>query len=402
MPSDTSLVINQVFETIAFPSMECHCGRCGVLSRTIRYIEIDRVVKPTCLHCFTDFIIHRGSTSDAEIEGACCITCERCGCLEHPRHIRPLNLSFVCEACSEEEERPHYCTYCDRSISDEDSTTVLSADGYTQVLCGVCYDSCRHLIHDYSYTPDPIYYKTDRDIRTNLYYGIELEVEYLGDNTMLEGIETMPDCVYLKSDSSITRGFEIVSHPMTYNWLQDNANIWEGILALKEKDYRSFNTATCGMHIHLSKAGFNWAHLYKFMYFIYNPYNATPITQLSQRSYSSLARWAEINSSDKRIIEKAISRMENGDRHTAVALARAHTVELRIFRGTLDSGVFWKNVEFAQALYDFSSSYSIRDMVWEVFVEFVSSEYNTYRRYKHLYKFLNNDPHYSSTTLIRC
>lgn len=268
------------------------------------------------------------------------------------------------------------CRYC--GAADNDVTCYDNMWGDAVELCARCERNGYHLIHEYSYEPELTFYETAKDKRTELYYGIELEVEVLPEFRIPDIIKRLPDFIYVKSDSSILRGFEIVTHPATYNWLLDHTEDWQNILDIRNYGCRSYNTQTCGMHIHMSKAAFGRHHLYKYLYFIYNPVNKVAITQISQRKDNLLARWSGFNNDMRTIKDKAFSRAEVGDRHTAVGLGRLNTVELRIFRGTLRPVSFWKNIEFAHALYNFTRDNGLSNMIWIKFIEYVRIHKRSY------------------------
>ena len=281
-----------------------------------------------------------------------------------------------------DDENPS-CRYCDRN--DSSVTTHEDTWGHNIYLCERCERNGNHLIHDYTYEPELTFYETIKDKRTELFYGIELEVEVLPDFRIPDVIRKLPDFTYVKSDSSIRRGFEIVTHPATYNWLLEHIDDWNNILDIRNYGCRSYNTQTCGMHIHMSEAAFGRHHLYKYLYFMYNPVNKTAITQISQREDYLLDRWSGFNNDLRMIKAKAITRAEVGDRHTAVGLGRMNTVELRIFRGTLNPVGFWKNIEFAHALYNFTKDNGLKSMIWIMFIEYVKTNK---RDYPNLNKFL--------------
>ena len=286
---------------------------------------------------------------------------------------------------SEEDDDLRRCRYCDTVGSGEDFAAYRDMYGNNVYLCDNCYRDGNHLIHDYTYEPELTFYETIKDKRTELFYGIELEVEVLQDFMIPDVIDRLPDFTYVKRDSSIERGFEIVTHPATYSWLLEHIDDWNNILDIRNYGCRSYNTTTCGMHIHMSKAAFGRHHLYKYLYFMYNPVNKTAITQISQREDCSLNRWSGFNNDLRMIKAKAFSRGEVGDRHTAVGLGRMNTVELRIFRGTLNPVGFWKNIEFAHALYNFTKDNGLKSMIWIMFIEYVKTNK---RDYPNLNKFL--------------
>lgn len=289
----------------------------------------------------------------------------------------------VCDACRRDYHRCEDCgDYTDTDHGDNDTTLCLrcyedngwfrcesceglfgDSDYGGDGLCNECYDDRENeeedsgaSVHDYGYRPLPRYHRADGEehTTTTLYFGIELEVERNG--------KEVPDLEdgyrYLKHDGSLANGFEVVSHPATWQWLQQNKAAWEEVLDLRKEGYRSYDTTTCGMHVHLSRKAFSAFHLFKWLHFFYG--NPQFILDISRRKPGSLARWASLDGphDSAELILKAKGDKRSQNRYEAINLTNAKTVEIRIFRGTLAPQGFWRNVEFLQALYLYTAGIS--------------------------------------------
>ena len=118
---------------------------------------------------------------------------------------------FVCPSCTDvypASERVYY------SHTDEE-------------LCRECMEErCRNvsnLIEDYYYKPTPIFYGESDE---NCFLGVELEVDNTSgdyDNKLIykaaeQLLDNYCEQLYLKRDGSLTRGFEIVTHPCTLDY----------------------------------------------------------------------------------------------------------------------------------------------------------------------------------------
>lgn len=323
-------------------------------------------------------------------------------------HGRSGSARYVCDDCRSDY---YWCEDCDEYVHE---------DNYCENdLCNSCHDdrygsdddddgssssSSQDIIRSYTYKPTPIFHKvSDND---NVYLGIELEVER-GDssirhNEMAELINN--DFLYFKNDGSLSNGFEIVTHPMTISYIKRNKNVWADILnQLRSNKYRSYDTKTCGMHIHISKNAFTTWHLYRFMKFFVD--NADFVTKISQRKIENLDRWAALTdtpgSSDKeytqdKLMYKAKKKYGNGKRYLAVNLQNDKSVEVRIFRGTLNDSSFFKNIEFVQSVYDYTKSVPDADMSLKSFLTFIKdvNEYPYLRKFiadKNINPFLNQN-----------
>ena len=125
---------------------------------------------------------------------------------------------------------------------------------------------------------------------------------------------------------------------------------------LRNNGFRSFNSTTCGMHIHISKENFTTWQLFRFMSFFND--NKEFIVKLSQRDESKLRKWASLSDENRdELVHKTISvkkGKDNFSRYSAINLCNDKTIEIRIFRGTLAQGSFFKNIEFCQALFEYT------------------------------------------------
>jgi len=312
--------------------------------------------------------------------------CGICEELEYIPHFRIYDDINYCACCADSYLR--LCHRCNNYVLASD--TSLDGFGY---ICNEC--DVQPRVRDYSYRPNPIFMlgSYEKQLPENLYFGVELEVEFPPNNFETSSwgsiaeytLGLLPSFVYAKTDSSVEKGFEIVSHPMTYKWLKENIKDWEKILDLRHKGYISYNTKTCGMHIHLSKTAFGSFHLYKFMKFFYE--NVAFVLKISQRdSKREIKRWASFdNVDDATVLYKAKYKRGGPERHVAVNINSEDTVEVRIFKGTLNPISFWKNIEFCKCVYDFTKDHSNKCINVDTFKDYIKSHRNTF---PNLYNFL--------------
>jgi hypothetical protein len=272
------------------------------------------------------------------------------------------NHYFICDSCNEICNNDNYaedgvCQYChDESSGDE------CGDDNTGV-------------HSHDYKPRPCFRKLENQLGPNEYIGIELELEdenNRGTPDITEGY------FYMKHDGSLTRGVEIVSHPATWEWLQDNKYIWDTVLNLRKQGYRSYNTTTCGMHVHISKTAFSTFLLYKWLRFFVD--NDRFVRFFSQRTPSSMS-WCKMDDKGE-IIRKAKEKKNATGRYEAINLQNRDTVEIRIFRGTLNPTKFWANLEFIKALSAFLDPIPAKDiakgLAAQFFVKYVMEHKELY------------------------
>lgn len=215
--------------------------------------------------------------------------------------------------------------------------------------------------------PSPLGYSTDilaeleaaRPTPLDRVYGVELECEPREDRrqasqarlvTSLAG--PVGDWYILKSDGSLDNGVEIVSLPLT---LADHADgRWSTLLrpvaALAMSGAR---TTRCGIHVHANRSNMSALTLGKILVFINHPSHVSFVEKIAQRSANGYCRRY-----DKKLSDGARTGTE---RYQAVNVTR-HTVEFRLFRGSIRPDRVMKNVEFVDAVIHFAEAASIADI----------------------------------------
>lgn len=350
-----------------------HCDRCESYSTDLNMRDVVCLdgTESTCQNCRSGMDTFR---------------CDRCACTYNAdefesREVR--GYGSICERC-EEHLNINDCINCGDSF--ERGNLYETSDG---LCCGDCRRSSDGAyIHNYSFKPKTRFIMSEAEKASNkkpeLFFGLELEVEKSGSvqiDTIANKIQ-QKGILYFKNDGSLNHGFEIVSHPMSYDFIiEQKDKMFLNILnTLIESKYRSYDTSTCGMHIHLSKKAFGTWQLYRFIKFFME--NKQFVTAISQRKLENLDRWAAIESEpDSSIIYKAKKKSGNSKRYVAINLQNEHTVELRIFRGTLNIHSFTKNIEFCYALFNFTRD--VNDTSIEAFKKYInqSNEYSVLKKF---------------------
>jgi hypothetical protein len=211
-----------------------------------------------------------------------------------------------------------------------------------------------NLIHEYDYRPRPHFFGEG-----TYHFGFELEVESRSDSRR-EGAEYVIDRLgthaYLKRDGSLNNGFEIVTHPHTLEEYQKEFN-WGCMTGLGERGYRSWNTRTCGLHVHVSRTAFGvvekqadllkaQGHELRFIKLIYD--NQRQIERLAGRS-SSYARF-----NDKGKLANRVKYGHQDDRYEAVNSQNSETLEVRVFKGSLKPTRILSAIELVHASVEYT------------------------------------------------
>jgi hypothetical protein len=127
---------------------------------------------------------------------------------------------------------------------------------------------------------------------------------------------------------------------------------WQDIMSRAlELDYKSHNTDTCGLHVHVNRNGFGEteeeqeAAIGRVIFFVERMW--WELVKFSRRKEANLNRWAAryatISNTAKETYTKAKGKYSG--RYVAVNLTNYETIEFRLFRGTLKYRTFIATLE---------------------------------------------------------
>lgn len=191
-----------------------------------------------------------------------------------------------------------------------------------------------------------------------LFAGIEIEIE-CGTTEHERLRKTLSNKHwYFKHDGSLQQGFEIVTYPMTFDYIRANKEVFDTLFdKLKNNNCAADATDTCGMHIHVSKRAIDKLHLWKMLQF-FKRFKKF-VLAISQRDKEFIERWATLKKINKRNISqmaksKSFHDGSRREKYVAINLTKGETIEFRIFHGTIKPEVFKKNLEFVESLIEWS------------------------------------------------
>lgn len=350
------------------------------------------------------------------------VACEDCGSLikvEESKVINPHleNKKYVCSDCA---NNYHRCSHCESLVSSDE---VWASDS-DLVICNHCdefyyiCDSCRCIVHE-----DDVYYSDGEsychDCYDDLYssyiqeYGYKPEPEFLGESKegLYLGVELEVDdgCnlksttkriyddfadVYMKHDGSLSSsGFEIVSNPATLEYHMNELG-WKELMEIcLDNDYRSHDTTTCGLHIHLSRAFLGQTeqeqelNIAKLI-ILFDRFWDSHIVPFSRRDYNALQSWADKPSvecldtdTESQVVDK-IKQYKCSGRYKAINLQNYSTIEFRLFRGTLNFNTFLASLQFVVTITRFVKSIKLNDIFSVEWKDvFLYTEYQELREY---------------------
>jgi hypothetical protein len=269
--------------------------------------------------------------------------------------------SAMCERCVD-----IHASYCeDHDCYERNSNACLDDSG---------------LVHDYGWRPETINFwelGSDGELHCEtvsrdhsgyrsqsrkLFLGLELEVE-CGQGWTRDDIATHMDSEFhygtlmFKTDSSLNHGLEIVTHPMTLEAFKSLP--WaESLQALRSNGVRSWNTSTCGIHIHLSRSAFSGAtHIWAFSQLLaQNPDEVIALAGRNSERYASLG-----DDFKEAIRDQAKGR--HTPRYIGVNYQNRNTLEVRLFKGTLRLERVFGDVEFVHAAHAYSAGLTASSII---------------------------------------
>lgn len=382
-------------EAEAVEMVSCHyCGQCLPIDKML---DVNGVF--VCEDCEEDNVVVCNGCGDyvliddtAYINGRhyCedCVDelftiCECCGEYISARyHYHDVNGNDICESCRYE----HYstCYDCDELFHHDD----LIWDEYEEEhFCEQCYNRRQsRVIKDYHFKPLPIFYgripkEEKRD--STLYMGVELEIDKGGEDhekakVLLNIMNEEKEHIYIKHDGSIDYGFEIVSHPMTMEYHKNSAS-WSALMEKAiEMGYRSHETETCGLHVHVSRNSLGDTYgqqedtIARIIYFIEK--NWRNVLTFTRRSERNLERWARRYGvlADVEDTYKNVKKC-GCNRYMCVNLLNDNTIEFRMFRGTLKHETFLATLEFVEALCTMCKGVEMEEMEAITWTDFLNN-----------------------------
>ncbi|MDL2248668.1 amidoligase family protein [Tyzzerella sp. OttesenSCG-928-J15] len=376
------------------------CNHCGDALEEADAIFIDN--EYLCQHCADELTF----------------ICYDCGNRHWNDEAYSYNGSSICGRCYDSSYNT--CEDCGRIIYHDDTYYQQDDDDYG--YCYSCYNKRHRVIHGYDYKPTPLFYTTksesplkSNDIREGLFYGIELEIDKGGEDSckaeeLLEIGNNSNEHIYIKHDGSLNDGFEIVTHPMTLDY-HINKMLWSDIFnRALEQGYRSHNTSTCGLHIHVDRnaLGKNSVEqentIARILYFIEGHWDNLLI--FSRRTELQISRWANrygLLSNPKETLESA--KKSYSGRYVCLNLQNYSTIEFRIFRGTLKYSTFIATLQMVDEICKKAISMSdakFQAMTWDSFILGISKrkkpELIQYLTEKQLFTARKNDGHSTPIT----
>lgn len=320
------------------------------------------------------------------------ITCDCCGKRIYRDEAQGNEVTALCDNCYDYNYT--HCEDCGSLIHNDDAHYEDDSD---YPYCAECFAKLQECaIKSYNYKPEPIFYGSG-----NLFMGVELEIDKGGEENenaevLLNIANRYKEHIYCKHDGSIDNGFEMVSHPMSLEYHANEMNWLDVFNNAVTMDYRSHQTSTCGLHIHVNRSAFGKNVdeqedvISRIVYFVENHWNE--LLKFSRRTEETINRWASrygISTTAKDTYKNA--KDKHMGRYVAVNLENYSTIEFRLFRGTLCYKTFIATLQLIYEICRFAiqmNDKSMEHLSWSEFVLKIPSdkaELIEYLKVKRLY-----------------
>jgi hypothetical protein len=165
------------------------------------------------------------------------------------------------------------------------------------------------------------------------------------------------DLVVVEHDGSINNGWEAITRPMSPHYFAEHKEEFRAALIwLSAQGYRSHQTSTCGLHIHVGREMLGAVQaevdftLVKILLIVERFWGE--VVTLSRRSEASLDEWAaRYNTEDLAALDQTVKTPAyNLGRYRAVNLTPPNTIEFRFFRGTLLPDTYFACIDLTLAI----------------------------------------------------
>jgi hypothetical protein len=329
---------------------------------------------------------------DCKVKLKTCYNCDRL----NAQHL--FGEQYYCDNCV---VKNSFCQNCETEYTITRGCEYSIPNNFhgPDVLIGLCTNCWGKDIlfgeeNHYHYTPEFLFrdydykkkqYEVQTEARNNkLYMGMEIEAQFKPaehTNIVIGRLlkfynKQEKEILYAKHDGTVPDpGSELVTHPMTLNMFRHIE--WQTLF----DNIKRPSNDEIGGHIHINKNAFvSPLHVYKFCNFL-----RTNIEYVEWVAERSLQEWCKANSRDGKIVQlaKRFKRVENTDRYEMVNFTK-NTIELRFFKSPFTISMLLKNVEFVDALYNYTRDVTLQ-FSYQNFEEYTDK--NSIK-YPYLYNFI--------------
>ncbi len=385
-------------------NLKVPCEECGTEVRRRKTINTITGTKQVCSNCAEEyrecFICGQVHTKwNGMLEQYICDNCApfvfRCACGSLTTEVFDFGGEKACTNCTSH----GICSWCGeegRIRHVEDSIKLCAAHA--------------HIIKDlpaiegYHHTKVSTLHKGEKEGNIKLYIGIENEFQLqltrlkypvrnlqIRKRQLAKVIKEYFPTTECKRDGSLStvfqgktldNGVEAAWQPQSFSFIHQNRDKYKDMWK-KIHPKLAVDNSKCGMHIHLSKAGFTPFHFLKFTNFFYTSEKQGFMLHIARRASNSYARlrdswnmkghliscketgkslaYYDVMSKGKHVRTR-FGRSFIPERYDAINITPTHTYEIRSFLGAKTYEEFMSCIEFTYSVYAYTKDASHKDM----------------------------------------
>jgi hypothetical protein len=290
-------------------------------------------------------------------------SCYSCGEIEFQddMYYSDYENAFMCGSCWRGEPR---CSDCGRVYRENEDMCPACDTVITPPIAG---SNASRILNGWDHKPHFFFWPPVPE-NSKLYLGAEVETSFPSTvsarNEVIDWYtkhaDVFENLVYIKTDSTVHNGFEINTHPMQYEWAKENFP-FSAFDELVDVHLAYPTHTSCGGHIHLNKDAFSDAHMWKFLkvHLVCGSLLGALGGRGATSQWGSFSEMQSPEGDTLKVIAKKKYHDGLWNRYVAVNLNPEFSVELRYPAGGTSATLFRKNLELAQALYDFSHKITI-------------------------------------------
>lgn len=256
-----------------------------------------------------------------------------------------------------------------------------------KVYCNECFREIRDSINSYhSKNMWNKRYGMAKPRLFNILMGFELEVESENDISEFQRClsayklkKTIGDFATIENDGSLDDGFEIITEPMTLQYIRESQK--DTIKAMLEclKDNEMCQGTHAGLHIHVDRDSLgtssrNSEEVIDNIYLIMETFEKE-IIKFARREPNEYCNFISESSREKTLSyikhRKAVT---SGNRYLAFNISPEDTVEFRIFKSTIDFSTLMATIEFVNNVVNIAKYKDIDGLTWKDIVNYQSSK----------------------------